>query len=298
MNLRTHFAAAAATLSLGFVLVQADLDKTIAVTTNNPLVTCTLQPLTKINAQRLLGSDGPMHSKPDDIFSFVTQTNGQTTGGSTTFNVPYFGIPATVGSAHHSSSSETIKRLVNGFSNLHCRYLMVKVTVKNNSNAPIKIIKSEKTGENYLKFNNLTLEPQGEILERYQAIGRIMRILMLSGIPVSALIGYGGLIITANVLDNRANPTALPFGILGVIACPLYLYSAYKADQRYQQKENLKNNLELVDNEKAEDEDDYTTIPAGAEFTDYVFINNAKHEKALDTLNSPETKVELFYQTA
>lgn len=278
----------AVTLALSFFSLHAKNEKTINAITDNPDIECTLEPLTKIEAKRLFGSTGAMHSKPDDEFQTYDSVSSKKQG-TTILGINLENTNGTV--THH-------KRLINGFSNLHCRYQVLNVTIKNNSTTAIRITKPLQTGENYLKSTNFTFELPSEIIERYETAGKLKRYFS-NGVTSLSLLATIALFMNAMDRDTATQDrTGFTFcGItLGLITSAL-AYDTYNRYNRLKAKENLESHLSLIDNEEVdEDGEDYLTIPVGATFTDVVFINKATYRDIENMLSSTEEKPKLTYK--
>ena len=234
----------------------------ISVQTKNSDVICTLQPLSKLEAKEVFGSTGPMDSLPHD--TYFVDGNG-------------------------------IKTHLNGFSNLHCRYLILEISIKNSSPNAIAIPHVKITGENYLKIQDITFEPLSNIVNRYDINGIIMKGIMF-GLSSLSFLGAAGLFTMAYQKQHEKIPFII-FGSASAALASIFAFVLHASNQREDAYTSLSNLLALINDEPSENEHEETIIiPAGGTYKDLVFINNETYKNALKLLNEPTNEKELIYE--
>ena len=249
------------------------------ISTHQENVECKLELLSKSDAKELLGSTASLNGNPKDEFTTTSNTNGAS------YNVAW-GIEL---SNAQTTSNQILK---NGFENLHNRYLVGRVTIKNNSTKDITITNPLMTGEDYLSFKGIELTPPGEILERYNIPSTFERFLFKVGAGTTA-----GLTLLTLYAMNKIHPRA-PIGaqiLTGLTGCGFTAYFIHEINKIAQRIETKKHFVALrtcIDGEPAENlQDNEITIPAGSTFTDFIFINKETYKTPDQLIANAEGKI-------
>lgn len=231
--------------------------QTLNVITNNPEIECTLDLLSKLEARDIFGSTDDINGSPQDIIEKTYYT-------------------------FYGSTSVASTILTNGFSNLHNRYLIGKITITNKSKNEITITNPLESGEEYLFAEGIELTSPAEILKRFYVKSSLSRKILCGGMA-----GFFGLIAIGALLDNPEKRNEPPLGIgervtlssfFGFLSA-VCLYP-FKEESRFKQlKADFENERLLLDQEplntKGQTE---IIIPPNSTFNDFVFFNRANYK--------------------